>query len=367
MAQIAFLCPFDLNRQTGSPIRARLTIDAVSQFASCYTISLGELANPAHQRLDGVWVPRRGGGHRFRVGTFTRLGARALGAISPPIVHCFNTVAMLPALLHRRRRGKAKLVLELHGLLAEESESRWPGMSVLHRLIDRIGIRGADAIIAMSHSQRQILLDRYGVAPESVSVMWGPVDLDLFVHREPAERDVFRVGYAGNDGPWQGIEELMASVATFQGEAGIRFRFIGFQGNRLRLPEAVPVEFIPLATRQETAALLSDCDVLVSPRRGGIAETQYPFKLSAYLAVGRPIVATDVSDQRAILEAAACGVVVQPGSADPIAAAIRRVWGMTRAQRAEMGRRGRRFAEEHLSVAGLRVALAEFYKTLADR
>ena len=364
MACIAFVCPFDLNRQTGSPIRACLTIDVAGRFASCHAISLGELAIAAHHRLDGVWVQRRGGGHRFRLGAFTRLGARALGAIGPHIVHCFNTVAMLPALVHRRRRGRAKLVLELHGLLAEESESRWPGMSVLLRVIDRIGIRGADAIIAMSHSQRRVLLHRYGVAPESVWVMWGPVDLDLFGYREPPEREVFRVGYAGNDAPWQGVEDLLAAAQSFQGDARVTFRFIGIREDRFEVPAGIPKEFFAGASREETARLLEDCDVLLSPRRGKVAETQYPFKLSAYLAVGRPIIATDVSDQRLILERAGCGLVVPPESPPALAGAIRQVCDLPHNQRVEMGLRGRRFAEEHLSMPQFQAALVRVYDSL---
>lgn len=361
---IAFVCPFTLLKQTGTPIRANLTIEAAGRFAPCHVISLGGYDAGPHDEIEGVWTPRLRGHKSFRIWVFTRRAARALAGVAPGIVHCFSGLGMLPAIFYRRRNPQARLVLELHGLLGQEVRSRWPGGSILHRVIDRIGIRAADAIIAMSHSQRQILLRRYGVSPESVTVIWGPVDIDLFAYREPAERETFMVGYAGNDGPWQGVEDLMAAARSFRDDPHIAFRFIGIRRDRFPLPAGVSTEFFPGASREETARLLSDCDILLSPRRGKVAKTQFPFKLSAYLAVGRPIIATNVSDQRAILEAAGCGVVVPPESPEAIAAAVGEVRNLTHGERVEMGRRGRQFAEEHLSMPRFQAALSRLYDSL---
>jgi len=361
---IAFVCPFTLLKQTGTPIRANLTIQVASRFARCHVISLGGFEGERHHEIEEVWGTRRPTSRQFRVGVFTRKAARALAEIHPGIVHAFGPLGLLPALLYRRARRHPRLVLELHGLLAEEVSNHWPGGALFHRLLDRLAVRRADAIIAMSHSQREILLRRYHVAPERVTVIWSVVDLDLFTYREATEREFLRVGYAGNDGPWQGVEDLMAAAAAFRSEPLLRFRFIGIEKNRFELPEAGSLEIFPRKSQEETARLLTDCDVFVSPRRGRAAETQYPTKLSAYLALGRPIIATDVSDQRAILEAAGCGLLIPPGSPDAIAAAIREILGMPNAQRVDMGRRGRRFAEEHLSLPRFRVALGKVYERL---
>ncbi len=364
MPSIAFVCPFTLLKQTGTPIRANLTIEAAGRFAPCHVISLGGYDAGPHHEIEGVWTARLHGHKSFRIGVFTRRAARSLAGIAPGIVHCFSGLGMLPAILYRRRNPKARLVLELHGLLGQEVRSRWPGGSILHRAIDRIGIRAADAIIAMSHSQRKVLLQRYGVAPESVTVIWSVVDLDLFAHLEPPERGVFQVGYAGNDSPWQGVEDLLMAAATFEGDPEVRFRFIGIQKDRFDLPERASVEIFPRKPQEEVACLLTDCDVLVSPRRGRVADTQYPTKLSAYLALGRPIIATDVSDQRLILERAGCGLVVAPESPAAIAAAVHRLRGLPHDERVAMGRRGRQFAEEHLSIPHFQTALARVYGSL---
>ena len=364
---IAFVCPFTLIKQTGTPIRANLTIEVASRFACCHVISLGGFEGERHHEIEDVWGRRRPTGRQFRLGVFARKAARVLAEIRPGVVHCFTPLAMLPALWVRRGQVDSGLVLELHGLLAEEIRTHWPGGVLFHRLLDRLAVRRADAIIAMSHSQREILLRRYRVSPERVTVMWGPVDLDLFEYREPPEREMFRVGYAGNDAPWQGVEDLMAAARSFQGDARVTFRFIGIREDRFEVPTGTPMEFFAGASREETARLLEDCDVLLSPRRGKVAETQYPFKLSAYLAVGRPIIATDVSDQRLILERAGCGLVVPPESPPALAGAIRQVCDLPHNQRVEMGLRGRRFAEEHLSMPQFQAALARVYDSLQGK
>jgi glycosyltransferase involved in cell wall biosynthesis len=237
----------------------------------------------------------------------------------------------------------------------------------LYRFLDRLAVRRADHIIAMSHSQREILLRRYRVFPRRVTVMWGPVDLDLFKYREPLKGQAFRVGYAGNDAPWQGVEDLLAATESFRGDGQIAFRFIGIREDRFNLPAGASMEFFADASREETAQLLSECDVLMSPRRGKVAETQYPFKLSAYLAAGRPIVATDVSDQRLILERAGCGAVVPPESPVALAEAIHQVRNLSHGERVEMGQRARRFAEEHLSMSQFQAALVRVYKGLQHK
>jgi glycosyltransferase involved in cell wall biosynthesis len=364
---IAFVCPFTLIKQTGTPIRANMTIEVASRFARCHVISLGGFEGERHHEIEDVWGRRRPTGRQFRLGAFTRKAARVLGEIRPRIVHGFGPLAMLAALWFRRGQAYPRLVLELHGLLAQEVNSHWPGGVLFYRLLDRLAVRRANAIIAMSHSQREILLRRYRVSPERVTVMWGPVDLDLFEYREPPEREAFRVGYAGNDAPWQGVEDLLAAAQSFQGDGRITFRFIGIREDRFEVPAGVAMEFFANASREETARLLEDCDVLLSPRRGKVAETQYPFKLSAYLAVGRPIIATDVSDQRLILERAGCGLVVPPESPPALAGAIRQVCDLPRDERVKMGRRGRRFAEEHLSMSQFQAALARVYDSLQGK
>lgn len=141
----------------------------------------------------------------------------------------------------------------------------------------------ADAIIGMSCSQRRILIQDYGGTPQNVTVLWGPVDLDIFRLLEPPGDRVFRVGYAGNDSPWQGVEDALAPCELLSDHDDVGFRFIGISGagySGQGLPNA---EFLETVSREQRAKLLAECDVLISPRKGRAAAVQYSFKVSCSL------------------------------------------------------------------------------------
>ena len=117
-----------------------------------------------------------------------------------------------------------------------------------------------------------------------------------------------------------------------------------------------------MVPRDGVPGALARCHVLVSPRaRFVVSDSQYPFKLSAYLAAGRPIVATAVSDQPRVIGEAGCGVIVPPGDPDALAEAVRRLVTLPAAERQELGRRARAFAEQRLSLDALADALLALY------
>src|SRR6185436_16629168 len=160
---------------------------------------------------------------------------------------------------------------------------------------------------------------------ERVTVLWGPEDLSAFPYAAPPPGTPFTVGYLGNGNYWQGIETLARAARLVEHE-GIRFHLAGFAptvehgfgGGNVVVPGPV--------RRADVPAVLSRCHVLVSPRIGDRATAgQYPQKLSTYLAAGRPVIASDVNDQAAVLALAECGLVVPPGDARALAAAIVRM------------------------------------------
>jgi glycosyltransferase involved in cell wall biosynthesis len=232
------------------------------------------------------------------------------------------------------------------------------------RGLERFVLRRADRIIAMSLSQREYLVKSFGISAEKIRVLWGPVDLDVFRYRDPDDSGSFRVGYSGNDFPWQGIEDCLSAATLLASDREIEFLFVTGSGWRTELKGLAGVVRFEGVTREDTAEHLARCHVLLSSRKGRAADVQYPFKLSSYLAVGRPVIATDVSDQRRILEEARCGVVVPPGSPEAIAEAVRRLRDEGWESRLEMGRRARRFAEEHLSLGRFHGALVSMYRGL---
>jgi glycosyltransferase involved in cell wall biosynthesis len=280
------------------------------------------------------------------------------------VVHTFDTVSSLPAILQWKRRLGLRVVVELHGLASAEMGGGVPLARPLAAWLERFVLRRADGIIAMSHSQREYLVNVVGVPAERIHVIWGPVDLDVFRFREAEETGALRVGYSGNDFRWQGVDDCLAAARQVANECDIEFLFVTGSGWRTEVTGLHRVRLAAAGTREQTAESLAGCHVLVSPRKGRAADLQYPFKLSSYLAVGRPIIATDVSDQRRIIEGANCGLMIPPGSPGDLAAAILRLRDEGAQGRREMGRRARRFAEEHLSLERFHEALFAVYRAI---
>jgi glycosyltransferase involved in cell wall biosynthesis len=359
-ARVAFVFPWDLESEKATAIRARLTIEAVRGLREGHTVDTVAVVSPKLDRLPrakGFWLQR-----------FVPAALRELEASTPDVIHAITTQSIVPALLYRRRHPGTRVVFEMHGLTCLELDGVRLGRRLLLGLLDTWGARGADAIVAMSFSQRDLLRRWLRVRPDKVRVLWGPVDLELFRYREPPPAPPFIVGYAGNDVFWQGTETIVAAARLLQDDPGIRVRLMGFPVERHRAGMPRNVTLLGVVPRDAVPLELARCHVLVSPRaRHVVSDSQYPFKLSAYLAAGRPIVATAVSDQPRVVGEAGCGVIVPPGDAAALAAALRRLVALPDSERAALGRLGRAFAEQRLSPGALAHALVAIYNDGSDR
>jgi len=360
---VLFLCPFNLSRYRGTALRARITMDALGTSIPCGVVCRGG-GGEGSMVLDADWRGGTGLAAFVRPLHFAIAATPHVLRAAPRAVHTFDVLSTLPAIVHWKKKLGLHVVVELHGLHSAEMGRGGAAARGLVRWLERFVLRRADQIIAMSHTQREYVVSAFGVAPEKIRVIWGPVDLDVFRYQDPDDGSTFRVGYSGNDFPWQGVDDCLAAAALLSSDPEVEFVFVTGSGWRTDLGGLARCMRIAAVTREQTAEQLARCHLLLSPRKGKAADMQYPFKLSSYLAAGRPVIATDVSDQRRILEKARCGLIVPPGSPQAIAEAVMRLKGEAPEARVEMGRRARRFAEEHLSLEQFRATLTSMYREL---
>ncbi len=91
--------------------------------------------------------------------------------------------------------------------------------------------------------------------------------------------------------------------------------------------------------------------------------SSYPTKMFEYMALGLPVIVSDFPLYRGIVDAAGCGLCVEPGDAGALAAAIR--WLIENpAEARAMGERGRRAARERYNWATEKRKLLSFYEEL---
>ncbi|MBA4423674.1 MAG: 4-alpha-glucanotransferase [Syntrophus sp. (in: bacteria)] len=100
---------------------------------------------------------------------------RAAGAVarrfSFDIIHAHDWMTVPAALLARRISGKP-LVLHVHSLEYDRSGENVNG-EILD--IEKEGLQQADRLIAVSHRTERMIVERYGIAPKKISVVYNAV------------------------------------------------------------------------------------------------------------------------------------------------------------------------------------------------
>jgi glycosyltransferase involved in cell wall biosynthesis len=233
------------------------------------------------------------------------------------------------------RLGGWPIVYEIHSLLGDEVERDRLGRGAVFRAyvaLERRVVRHAAMIVALGEPVKDVIVRERGVPADRVAVIYPGIDLAEYDAPsrpedgaipgiEPGHKVVMYVGSIVH--PNQGVPVLVDSLPRVfdavpearcvlvggPAEAGVAYRErLGAYGDRLivltgRTPEGV-------------VALSRRADVLVHPRLACRENFSVQSKLAVYLAAGRPIVATDFGDYRALLGDTGAGrlTAVEPGS-----------------------------------------------------
>jgi glycosyltransferase involved in cell wall biosynthesis len=246
--------------------------------------------------------------------------------------------------LRARGRGGAALVYESHGFAPTVSEAR-PSMltgsrpaspAKQRRLLGREEAvwRHAEAYATITGGLADELRQRFGPRPATAVVPDGARLRDVRPWSFPAVDAAPVVGYAGHLYPWKGVDLLIDALAALPGVRGL---IVGGHpaepdGARLReraehLGLASRVEFAGMVAPHEVSGRLEAADVLVLPNPDTPVSARYtsPLKLFEYLALGRPIVASDLPAFREVLADRQNAILFEPGSARALARAVRLV------------------------------------------
>lgn len=175
-----------------------------------------------------------------------------------------------------------------------------------------------------------------GVASELIIL--APNGIDLRDFERPESQDVARrrLGlpmeskmalYAGRFDGWKGTDVFFAAAAR---APGVLFAAIGSGGDERALGERYPnVRFLGPRPYRELADNLAAADVLVIPNTGkSDISTRFtsPLKLFAYMAAGKPIVASDLPSIREVIDDTEA-YFFTPDNPESLAAAVERAAG----------------------------------------
>ena len=235
------------------------------------------------------------------------------------------------------------MVYEIHSLLGDEVERDRLGRGIAFQLqvrVERAVCRHAAAVIVLGELVKRVVVQEKGVPAGRVSVIYPGIDLGEYDRPGvpaaipgigPEHRVVMYVGSIVH--PNQGVPLLIDALpAVFArrpearcvlvggpASAGVEYQSrLGAFGSRLTV--------LTGQTPEQVVALTRRADILVHPRLACRENFSVQSKIAVYLASGRPIVATDFADYRAILGATGAGCLTAAAPA-PLAQGILDVLG----------------------------------------
>jgi len=239
--------------------------------------------------------------------------------------------------------------------------------------LEKFVLKHANIVQIISDSFRPGL-QNLGVPDGKMELIYNWVDTQ-FIHPLPRLNEFskeynlderFVVLYAGNMGPSQGLESILAAAENLKEERDILFILVG-DGIRRKMLVAEAekrslsnVLFLPFQPWKRLPNVLASANVLLVPLSKGIDQGSLPSKLFTALASGRPVLASveEESEMWRLLDRAQAGMQVPPDNPKALSDAI---LGLKKDhQRCEQfGRNGRLWAEQNHSP---RVAKEKFEK-----
>jgi colanic acid biosynthesis glycosyl transferase WcaI len=214
--------------------------------------------------------------------------------------------------------------------------------------------RSMDGLLVQSRAFMP-LLERQGVAPSKISYLpnWAE---DYFrpmgVPSDAPERGQlpkgFVVLFAGNIGVAQGLDVLLSAAERLREVADLHWVVLGDgrQAAWLRSEiETRGLTNVHLLGQRPSESMptwfaLADA-LLVTLRPDPLYELTIPSKVQAYMACGRPILASLDGVGAQEVEAAGAGLTSPAGDAGALAAATRKLYELSPEERASMGARAR--------------------------
>src|SRR6188508_266923 len=314
------------------------------------------------ERHVAVWEGRRDN-WRAGAGAAARLGLAELELLRRPPAN-FDAVLVgypghfdLPA-ARRAARGRPVIFNPLVSLadtfVSDRGRFR-PDSAAAKALaaVDRRALRAADLVVADTRASADHLAEVAGLPPERVEVAFvGAEDRVFRPGWSPAEP--FTVLFVGKLIPLHGVETVLAAA---QAAPELRFRLVGSgQLETLVRERPANVDWIPWVEYEQLAGELhrAGCALGIFGTSDK-ARRVIPNKAFQALACGTPLVTADTPAIRELLVDGESALLVPPGDAEALAAALRRLAGDPElAQRLSAGGRAAYEAQASEEVLGRR-------------
>ena len=271
-----------------------------------------------------------------------RMGKRVAGLGPCVIYHRASAFSFAGVLLALRYR--LPLVVEINSSEVWKAENWHPvRFTGILRLTERVCVQYATRVAVVSAQVGEYLVAN-GAPRDRIVVNPNGVDPDVFSpERRTRDNDLSRrldgkivVGFAGSFAPYHGILILAESLRhVSRAVPNIHYLMMGDGPLRKRFEEILTRDGVCEAAtltgrvaHERMPELLGCCHILASPHQNMADGSTFfgsPTKIFEYMALGRAIVASRVGQLAEILDDGETALLVDPGDAEALAAAIVRL------------------------------------------
>ena len=303
---------------------------------------------------------------------------RAMFRERPDVVHTHTAKAgalgRAAAGLYNATRGRSRRAIVVHTFHGHVLDGYFrPAANMAIRTAERVLATLTDRIVAIAPGQRDELVERFRIASASkVDVVRLGLDLSRLLAVDESSPDLrgelsigagqLVIGYVGRLVPIKSVDTLLRAFAGVRREQKPRLVIVGEGPERAALESlaaglgiADRVSFT--GWRQDLEAVYRTFDITaVSSRNEGT-----PVALIEAMAAGRAVVATRVGGVPDVVTDESVGLLVEPGDAGALSAALESLGGDPAARR-RMGAAARRSVASRYSVDRLVADLDRLYR-----
>jgi len=303
---------------------------------------------------------------------------RAIRRYQPDVVHTHSGKAGLLGRVAARAAGVPAIVHTVHGAPFHAYQGR--GARALFRACERYAARRCDALVSVADAMTDLLVDA-GVAPrEMFATVYSGMEVEPFLmaneHRAATRA---RLGYKDSHVVVGTIARLFhlkgheyivrAAQQVVKNNPQVRFLFVGdgllAEQIRQRISQARLDDyfhFTGLVPPEQIPELIGAMDIVThTSLREGLARV-----LPQALIAGKPVISYDVDGAREVVINQQTGVLLEPMSIAPLAAAIESLAGDP-ALRDRLGSEGRAHFTEQFRHEHMTSQLRALYQRLLAR
>jgi glycosyltransferase involved in cell wall biosynthesis len=285
------------------------------------------------------------------------------------VVHTHNPKSGVVGRIAAGLVGTPLVIHTIHGLPFNDAMPSWRAW--LYRTMERIAARYCDVHISVNETDRRRAIEAGLGGPDRIVTVLNGIDVDQFINVTPAPLrtelslpdDAILIGWTGRLNFLKGLEYLIKALPPLiaaEPRAHVLLVGSGELENDLRaLVTELGVEdhchF--LGFRQDIPALLASLDLYAQP---SLSEGLSISLLEA-MAAGKPIVTTDITGNREVIEGGVSGLLVPPTDVEALATALLKLMrDPTRSQR--LARQARQRVEQHFNADRMVKETVDLYR-----